>query len=241
MTTFLDTAAIEEARARDGAPRDDRPQAADDALKSDEERVGYQSGSPLLDRPYDDYTTGDDVLRPDMAETLEALADHELVGDVADMASELRADEETVRQALELHDIEEPTGGGSFDVVTEAGAIDLPLHGTVEAEHFRSPIYTDARLLSHLYVRCGYGIEDIKQYLEAEMNEGRNSGKSRWSVRVEAIRTALEDVGLLEFEGTERNTVENEDVRLGGTNISEKERPFNRGRNGGVNLDVSDF
>lgn len=220
MTTHLDTQAVEDARARDGDPREDRPEEAEKALNVEEARVGFQNGTPLLERDYTEYCTGEDILQPEAGDVLEALADHELVGDVEDIGQELRADPSTVRTALELHGVEPPTDGGSFDIPKGEDEISMPLHGTVPTDHLRDPLWRDARLLEHTYVRCGFGVGEIRQWLEAEMNRGRDPEKPRWSVREAELRDALEAVGLLEAaHETEGNSLESDDIRLGGTNL----------------------
>ncbi|MDL0125961.1 hypothetical protein PNQ92_11145 [Halobacterium salinarum] len=193
----LDTAAVANARNRDGEPREDRPKEAEKALETEEVRVGFQNGTPLLERDYTDYPTGEDILQPSASDALEAVATHEMVGTVADIGHELRADESTVETALGLHGVEPPTDGASFDVV-DGDEINVPLHGTIDTHHFRTPLYEDGRLLEHLYVRCGYGIGEIRQWLKAQMNHGRDPEKARWSVTEDEIRDGLEAVGLLE-------------------------------------------
>lgn len=221
MTTNMDTEAIREAKSngRDGAAREDRPQEVDEWFEPAPE-VGFRQGLPLLDAEYGEYP--DDPLKPAAGEDLAALADHELVGSVADLAAELDAPAERVRKALTLHDIEEPTGGGSFDVpeVGRKGVIEVPLHGCIDTEHLRSPIYEDARLLEHLYVRCGCSVREIRTILEEGMNRGRDGEKAPWRVHEGEIRAALEDVALLDAaDETERGTAEDDDVRLGGTSL----------------------
>lgn len=216
----LDTAAVEDARGRGGEPRTERPEEAEKALEAEETRVGFQNGTPLLERDYADYTTGEDILRPEAGDALEAVATHDMVGTVADIGHELNADPSTVETALALHGVEPPTDGASFDVVAE-DEISVPLHGMVDTAHLRTPIYEDARLLEHLYVRCGYGVGEIREFLQAQMNRGRPSEKARWSVQEAEIRDALEAVGLLEGEGSPENR---DDLRLGGSSLEMKEK-----------------
>lgn len=225
MTTHMDTEAIREAKAsnRDGAAREDRPDAVDEWFKPTPE-VGFRQGLPLLDAEYEEYP--EDPLKPAAGEDLAALADHELVGSVADLAAELDAREERVRKALALHDIEEPTGGGSFDVpeVERKGVIDVPLQGCIDTEHLRTPVYEDARLLEHLYVRYGCSVREIRTVLEEGMNRGRDGEKAPWRVREGEIRAALEDVALLDAaDETDTGTAEDEDTRLGGTSLDARD------------------
>lgn len=236
----LDTAAVEDARGRDGGPREDRPQEAEDALDVEEARVGFQNGTALLERDYAEYPTGKDILRPEASDALEAVATHDMVGTVADIGHELRADESTVRTALELHGVDAPTDGASFDVVAE-DEISVPLHGTVDTDHLRMPIYEDARLLEHLYVRCGFGAGEIREYLQAQMNRGRDPEKSRWTAQEADIRDALEAVGLLEAAEAKGPDPKNDrDIRLGGTTMSSLDND-ERSSSGGLVVSTSDF
>jgi hypothetical protein len=229
---------IEAARERDGDPREDRPEAVDAALDIKAERVGFENGKPLLDRPYEEYPT--DPLKPSASDALEDVARHERVGDVSDVASELATTTETVRTALELHGIDTPKGGATFDRVAE-DELEIPLHGTVNVDHLRTPVYEDARLLQHLYVECGLGVGEMKTLLERQMNRGRAGDQTRWGVGEDDIRGALEDVGLLEDAGSGRvNPKRAKDIRLGGASMSTVDED-KRGASGGLNVDVSDF
>lgn len=231
---------IAAAREREGQPRADRPAAVDDALEENGERVGFQAGEPLADRPYSQYATGEDILRPEASDVLEAVARHELVGDVDDVADELNATESTVRKAFELHGVDTPTDGGSVDTVAE-DEIELPLHGTVNVDHLRTPIHEDARLLEHLYVECGLGVAELREFLETQMNHGRDPEQSRWGVREADTRGALEDVGLLEDgDNGKVDPKRAKDIRLGGATVSNLDES-DRGTSGGLNVDTSDF
>jgi hypothetical protein len=214
----LDATAVADARDRGGGPREDRPEEAEKALNVEDARVGFQNGTPLLERDYGSYPTGQEILRPSARDALEAVATHDRVGDVSDIGNELRANESTVQTALDLHGIDPPTDGGSFDTVA-ADEIAVPLHGTVQMDHLRTPLYDDARLLGHLYITIGYGVGEIREYLEFEMNRGRDPTKAPWSVREAEVRDALEAVGLLDGRDPEPRTAENDDVRLGGPTL----------------------
>lgn len=214
MTTYMDTEAIREAKqnGRDGEPRDDRPEEVD-AFLEPEEVVGFEEGLPLLDKEYAEYC--ESVLAPEAHADVWAVARHDMVTSVEDVAAELDTTVDKVDKALTIHDIEEPEGSGSFDVpaVEREGVIEVPLCGAVDTAHLRSPIFEDARLLEHLYVRCGLGVAEIQTVLEDGMNAGRDSEKSRWRVTEQQIRTALEDVALIEDDKTNDGR---DDLRLGG-------------------------
>jgi len=217
MTTHMDTEAIREAKAndRDGGPSNDRPEAVDEFL-APEEAVGFEDGLPLLDKEYSDYC--DSVLAPEAHADVWAVARHSMVTSIEDMAEELDTSKDKVRKALTIHNIEEPEGGGSFDVpaVEQEGYVEVPLHGAVETAHLRTPIHTDARLLEHLYVRCGLGVAEIRTVLEDGMNMGRESEKSRYRVTEDEIRIALKDVSLIEGDEADGGRLEDNDLRLGG-------------------------
>jgi hypothetical protein len=231
----LDTAAVSSARGRNGEPREDRPEEAETALNVEEARVGFQNGTPLLEREYGEYQTGKEILRPEAGDALEAVAAHDMVGTVADIGHELNATPSTVETALELHEVEPPTDADPSTVVAE-DQISVPLDGTVNTDHLRTPVYEDARLLEYLYVRCGYGVGEIREYLQEQMNRGRDPEKASWSVREAEVRDALEAVGLLERDS---NPESRDDLRLGGTTVSMDESE--RSSSGGLNVSTSDF
>jgi len=212
MTKCMDTEEIREAKqnGRDGEPRDDRPEEVD-AFLEPEEAVGFGEGLPLLEKGYEDYC--ESVLAPEAHADVWSVARHDMVRSIEDVAAELDTTVDKVDKALTIHDIEEPEGSGSFDVpaVEREGVIDVPLCGAVDTAHLRSPIYEDARLLEHMYIRCGLGEAGIQTVLEDGMNAGRDSEKSRWRVTEQQIRTALEDVALIEDDETNDGR---DDVRL---------------------------
>lgn len=216
MVTHTDTEAIRDAKHndRDGEPRDDRPEAVDEFFEP-EEAVGFEEGLPLLDKEYEEYA--ESVLSPEAHADVWGVARHDMVTSVEDVASELDTTTDKVAKALTIHDIEKPEGGGSFDSVEQEGYIEVPLCGAVDTTHLRTPIYEDARLLDHLYVQCGLGVSEIQTVLEDGMNAGRASEKSRWRVTEQQIRTALEDVALIEAETTDDRR--EDDLRLGGTSL----------------------
>jgi len=209
MTTYFDTNGIEEAKHndRDGEPREDRPDKVDTFLEP-EEAVGFEEGLPLLDKEYEDYC--ESVLAPEAHADVWGVASHDMVTSIEDVAAELETTESKVQKALTIHNIEEPEGDGSFDVpaVEQEGVIEVPLHGAVDTDHLRTPIHTDARLLEHLYVRCGLGVGEIQTVIEDGMNAGRESEKSRYRVTEDEIRTALEDVATLHSSRTTKRTAD---------------------------------
>lgn len=236
MTTHMDTEGIREAKqnGRDGGPRDDRPEAVDEFLEP-EEAVGFEDGLPLLDKEYEDYC--ESVLAPEAHADVWGVARHDMVTSVDDVAAELDTTADRVEKALTIHDIEEPEGGGSFDVpaVEREGYIEVPLCGAVDTAHLRTPIYEDARLLEHLYVRCGLGVAEIQTVLEDGMNVGRGSEKSRWRVTEQQIRTALEDVSLVDADETDGGR--EDDLRLGGVSHDFSETAGDSG----LVVDTNDF
>lgn len=237
----LDTPAIEDARAR-LPDRGDVPEEALEALEPSEERVGFNQGASLVeggDGPTDHshYPQGEDVLRPSAEDTLEALADHSKVADIEDVADELDTSRDTVAKAMQLHGIEDPDG--ETEDATE-DVIHLPLHGEVDLEHVRTPVWRDARVLEHLAVRCQYGVADIKTVLERERNDGRPGSQPRWTVGESDIEDALADIGLMDRDEPESATAENEDLRLGGASHDFSESG-DSSPSGGLTVNTADF
>jgi hypothetical protein len=222
---MIDSPAIEDARER-LPDRGEVPEEAQEALEQPE--------GPLAGE--NDHPTGEDILKPSSRDTLVRVAEHATVSDLDDVADVLSADRNIVERAFDIHEIEKPEGE---DTDYSEDVVSLPLHGEVNLENVRDPVYTDGRLLEHLVVQCGYGVEDIRTVLEQEMNQGRPSEKSRWRVRTQAIEAALQDIGLMERDETEPSTEENEDIRLGGAthDFSETENSSS----GGLTINTRDF
>lgn len=236
MMAQIDTGAIEEARhnGRNGAARDERPDEVEDFL-ADEVEVGFENGLPILDKDYGEYC--ENILSPTAGSDVKEVAEHDLVSSSADVANELNTRTSKAIKALDIHDIEEPKGNNDFDVpaVAQEGVIEVPLMGEVNTDYLRNNIYTDARLLEHLYIRCGMSVAEIKEVLEDGMNEGRDGDKSAWGVTKANIRNALEDVSLIEPDDTRRG--EDDDIRLGGTTIHNSETSERTG----LTVNASDF
>ncbi|RKS83582.1 hypothetical protein BDK61_2970 [Haloarcula quadrata] len=230
---MLDSEQLEEAQERDGSTAEDRPDECDAAFERDYPAVGFGNGSPILDKKYDEYPSGDDILSPDASGVLETLAEHPLIGSVRDISDELRADVTVVSKALELHDVDriEPV---EDDAQPSESELELPDGTVVDTEQFRTPIYRDARLLEYLYVDCGYSIAEMREFLESERNHGRGAEKPRWTVDNTDIRTELEMVGLLIGDGDDG---ERDDIRLGGASLSESETSGTDG----LTVSTSDF
>lgn len=212
---------VAEGRERNGKPREERPVEVDEFLEPSEE-VGYNEGLPLLDRSYDQYPSRQELLQPDGGEVLESLADHDLVSSISDIASELNTREEVIEKATELHGIEIES---TFDitVASEEDTISVPIEGQVEIDHLREPLYDDSRLLYHLYVQCGMGIEEIAESLSAQLERNRE-------VRARDIRQGLVNVGLIDGDRTNygNGTIRDNDIRLGGAAVDISEDGPNR-------------
>ena len=224
----LDTSAIEEARLR-LPERGNVPQEAQDALEPPEGPLAGDS----------DHPTGKDILKPsaEAEDTLVTVAEHHTVADIEDVADELDMSAEIAERALALHDIEvfEPEG----EDVPE-NVIRLPMQGEVSLENVRTPVWRDARVLERLTAVCGYSVEDVRTFLEREMNRGRPSYKPRWRVRTEDIEDALREVGLMERKDPEPGTLESEDHRLPkvGHDFSET---GDSSPSGGLTVNTADF
>ncbi|WP_151098902.1 MULTISPECIES: hypothetical protein [unclassified Haloarcula] len=227
---MLNKEQLEAARERNGEHADECADEADAAFERDYPAVGFSNGDPLLNRDYNKYPSGDDILSPDASGVLETLAEHSLIGSVRDISDELRADVTVVSKALELHDVDR-LESVEDDAQPSESELELPDGTVVDTEQFRTPIYTDSRLLEYLYVDCGYSIAEIQKFLESERNYGRDSSKPRWTVKTSDIREELKRVGLLEGNVDDG---ERDDIRLGGPTLNESETR-------GLTVNSSDF
>ncbi|MDZ7745992.1 MAG: hypothetical protein U5K28_05580 [Halobacteriales archaeon] len=71
-----------------------------------------------------------------------------------------------IDKALDIHDIEEPEGGGSFDVERES-YIEVPLLGYIDTTHLRHRFYEDAHF--SIYTSAGgLGVFGEKQFSKME-------------------------------------------------------------------------
>ncbi|QRV15462.1 hypothetical protein JMJ58_00740 [Haloterrigena salifodinae] len=226
---------IAEARERNGQPREERPEEVDEFFEPTEE-VGYKQGLSLLDRSYENYPSRQELLQPGNGDTLDTLSEHELVTSISDVASELNIRDEVIEKAANLHGVDLSTFEITVDTSNE-DTITVPLEGDVAIEHLREPLYEDSRLLYHLYVQCGMGVEEIAQTLSDSLDSVNTSVLER------DIQQGLIDVGLLEGNRTDdgRGTVEEEDLRLGGTSIEMKEPESDIRERGGLTVNASDY
>lgn len=177
---------IREAIRRDGKAREDRDTEVDDVL-AEKERLGWENELPLLNRDYSEYSSGDELFRPSEGETLEALANHELVRSAEDMADELNCDVETIEDAAELHGVDIPEQD-TFDVeVTEVDRL-TALLGDVpeEAVDPSNPLVVFA-----LYAECGLSLAETTDVLD-EATEGENT------VQEEVVRQTAVDAKVID-------------------------------------------
>ncbi|WP_277539974.1 hypothetical protein [Haloarcula laminariae] len=168
---------IERFVANDGSGLSDCPDYVADALAADR-RVGWQDGLPLVPAegsPADDMELGDDVshlyqhyprgsdlLLPDSGTFLEKLAEADEVGGVSDISDELNTDEQTVRKALDLHQIDTPSAAD--DGADDDGRLKLPSGETVPFDPLHPLVV--AQLLSD-----GLSFEESARYLSREADE----------------------------------------------------------------------
>jgi len=198
---------VRHARERDGHPREDRPEAVDEALGASPQ-VGYGEGASLVEggedpEDHSHYPSGEGLFKPSARFTLEGLAHHSRVDDVAGVASELHEPEDRVAKALDVHGIDVTPAEDPED--NREGVIHVPTYGDVDTDYLREPVWSDSRLLYILYVEGGMSVSEMKAHLETEMNRGRPSGRPQWSVRERDIRDELAACGLLESEDRGRD------------------------------------
>lgn len=185
---MIDSNALRRAWSRDGAAADDRPEEVDEIM-ADRETVGYEEGLPLLSCKYDDYMTGDSLLRPAARDALETLAEHDLVADVEDMAHELHSPTETVKKALELHGIEEPSG---FDVSLDTDR----LHALVDCpDRMKNP--DNPLVVATLYVEKGLSVSEVRDVLD----EGADDNTA---VTERAVKQTLVDARVIDGQTSEQ-------------------------------------
>ena len=182
---MFDGDALRRAWSRDGAAADDRPESVDEVMAPGE-TVGFDDGLPLLNREYSDYPSNEDLLRPAAGQPLAALADHDLITSVEDVALELGARTETVEKALALHDIEEPSG---FDVEVDGSRLDSLLGDVPD----RMKDHDNQLVVAVLYVDKGLSIEEIRQVMDEATEDTVTVSESD-------MRQALVDAKLIEGE-----------------------------------------
>ncbi|PSP59469.1 hypothetical protein BRC72_01015 [Halobacteriales archaeon QH_7_66_36] len=190
---MFDHDALEAARDRLPDPAEDRPAEVDDALETGE-RIGFGEGEPLANVGYDEYP--DDVLHPSAGDVLRVVANHELVTEHQDVADELGTSVSRAEKAAEHHGVELPSGG-SFEVETATGTIDVPLaDGPVHLDDCTDDPADDHRLMHHLTVICGMGVAEVVAFLERAVNDARG-GDARYSVREGDVKDTLREMNLM--------------------------------------------
>ncbi|GAB3672474.1 hypothetical protein [Halopiger thermotolerans] len=191
---MIDRDTLEAARERLPDPADDRPVEVDDALEKGE-RVGFEEGEPLANVGYDEYP--DDPLHPTAGDTLAEVANHELVTEPRDVADELHTSVSRVEKGADLHGVELPSGG-SFEVETATGTIDVPLaDDPVHLDDLATPPHDDHRLIHHLTVVCGMGVAEVVEFLERAVNDAR-AGDTRYTVSERDVKDTLREMNLMD-------------------------------------------
>lgn len=217
----FDAESIKEARERNGAAADDRPDDVDDVL-APRETVGFREELHLLERPYDEYVRHQGLLRPVAGDVLRELADHPLVSTPDDVANELGSDVETVEKAADLHGVDLPDE-------EEPIAIDISrldsLVGGGFPEDMADP--TNPILIGTLYVSKGLSVTEVAQILsEATDDYG--------TVDPSEVRQTLVDAHLINGETSAEGERRRENNKM------EINRPHH-GDGGGININTRDF
>lgn len=165
--------------ANDGSGLDDRPQFVTEALEANR-KVGYRDGKPLVPHPdgeddglglgddpteaYSHYKRGESLLLPEAGDFVRRLFESEHVESVADAASEVNSDRETVEKAADLHGISTPLEADGDDGTTDSDMLTLPSGETVPFDPLHPLVL--AQLLSD-----GMSVEESAQYLSEETGE----------------------------------------------------------------------
>lgn len=213
---MFDGDTLHEARERDGSAAEDRPAEVGKVLEP-KERIGYKNELPLLDRDYEDYPKGDDILRPEAGKALRTLADHPLVSSAEDMSDELNTRLKQVRKAADLHGVELPDG---FNVEVDTSRLDA-LVGDIPEDMVSSenPILT-----AILYVEKGLSTGEVADVLE--------DATDNHTVHETDVRQTLVDAGILEGLTTEERNYQRKQNR------GEVNKPR---YSGGVTIDTTDL
>ena len=182
---IFDKETLRRARSRDGEAAESRSDEVE-AILGPEEKVGFRNELALLDRDYDAYPRGEELLRPAEGDALRQLADHPLVSDAEDIGEELRTDVGVVERAAELHGVDLPDGG-NFDVEVNRDRL-TALLGDVPTR-FVSP--NNPLLVTSLYVDRGLSISEIAEVLD-------QSTEDTTTVTETGIRQCLVDARVLE-------------------------------------------
>lgn len=210
----LDGNAFRRAYARDGAAADERPEKVDNAMNP-RQMVGFEQEEPLLDKDYDDYYRNDSLLFPRASDDLAALAEHELIADVEDMASELGSRDDKVEKALEIHDIEEPNGRDVTDTDR--------LHELVPDVPERLVTTQSPILVMHLYV-MGLSVGEISDVLSETMPDHK-------SISPSTVTQCLIDAHVLPGETSTSAKRRRKNAR----------GEINRASNGGISIHPEDL
>lgn len=211
MTTF-DVEAVEAARARLPEPATDRPDDVKEAL-AEREVVGRNCEKPLAGdygRYPEDPT---DILSPEYGDVLREVCQHDAAETPADVSKELGVSEDLVEKAMDLHGMELPHDDG--DDGGGERTLTLPLEGDIPLDYVRDPPHEDARVLHHLVVECGMGVEGVVTFLSRQVNEGRPEDQPRYHPSPAEVENALRRHNLMEgTTDTNRGTAREERLEV---------------------------
>jgi len=236
MTVALDPDTVEAARNRDGAPAEDRPERIADALGGP--TVGRGEGDPLAAENYARYPDADNpesLSNPKWSPLLRSLLDHSAVTDFEDAANELAGAEggpnleqwtEAIRRAASALQIDPPfdDGDGGDDARdTLTTVLGHPVPDNAEP--------TNPILVAECYV-AGLSVSEAATVLSEYTDR---------DIQPMKVRDILKQVDLLPgHEGEGPKTSEEEDIRLGGTTVKNRDSP-SEGESGGLSVNVNDF
>lgn len=182
---MFDKESLKKAWRRDGSKDEARSEEVEELLTPNE-RVGFEEGQPLLDRPYSEYPRNDELLRPAARDALSELISHDLVTSTEDVVAELGSREEKVERALSLHDLTIPTETFDVEVSTDRldGLVDFP-NRMVSADN---PI-----LVATLYVEMGVSVSEIREVIDEATHDNT-------TVSERDVRQALVDAKVIDGE-----------------------------------------
>ncbi|WP_324663102.1 hypothetical protein [Haloarcula sediminis] len=162
----------------DGSGLEDRPSYVSDAIAI-KRKVGWRSGLPLVpaggsddqdlqlgddvSERYEHYPRGNDLLLPEHGSFLRSLAAAGETRGISDMAAELNTDQETVRKAVDLHQIELPSESQDGEEA-EGGDIELPSGETV-------PFEWDHALVLASLLSDGLSYAEAGRYLDNQVSD----------------------------------------------------------------------
>lgn len=194
----------------------DRSEEVEEVMSAQEE-IGYEEGLPLADCEYEDYPSGDELLRPGAKEVISALVDHELIASTEDLSRELDAREEHVTKALGLFGLEEPSG---FEVEVDSSRLDA-LMGNIP-DRLVAP--DNALVVATLYVEKGLSVSEVRDVLDEATNDNT-------AVTEKTVKQTLVDARVIDGLTSEQRE----------QRWKESRGEVNRASDGGMTINTEDY